>query len=147
MVCIKNYNHDFTKSEIKLIINLKIMNNFFDSKAWSSLKNSKIGIKISYDIVSKIMNEKKILFMNSDNSIDYDPSNFFSEMSEENKQKLYDVNNGDDKSLKFSDKYLMKKIGTSTAMELLLILVIVKVIYSVVNDLSITVENLSEYTF
>ena len=88
------------------------IDNFFDGKIWKSLKVSKLGIEIAYDIVKEIVGHDNILFLNSDHTPDYDPKHIFCSMSDKERLKLYEINDCDSYQIYKFGNSIMRKIGS-----------------------------------
>ena len=95
----------------------EIFDDFFTSFLWDILKCEPRGKKIAYLILKRRLNSDRIIFIEDDNSIHHDPSNMISDFDKIAKEKFFDNNQSSNKETIKHGKYLMRKIGSSVALD------------------------------
>lgn len=88
---------------------------FYTSKIWQELKKTKTGKMVAYDFLCDYTKTKNHMFINDDNSVCYDPKNILGKMPCSTKEKLYSVNKGNKFSIVNDGNFLLRKVGSSTA--------------------------------
>ena len=93
------------------------INKFFNSKLWFSIKDTRLGKEISYDILTRLTRNENILFMGSNRQIDYDPKGVFKNLSYSEKERLYQINDDNTNELYKVGQFWMRHIGSSVVIQ------------------------------
>lgn len=89
------------------------MDQFFEGFTWKTLKNEKLRYEIAHRLLTRITGHGFYFFIDDDNNLIYDPFGVFKNLSDAEKEYMFEINSGNDHKMRTKGLYNFKKISSA----------------------------------